>query len=94
MALCWTCSVYSCLSCSWESASVNLPGGRKALQKDLDRLDLWAEDNEVKFKKTMHQVLHFDHSYKARQLYKLGAKSLEDCVEETDLEVFSAQLNS
>jgi len=48
----------------------------------------------VKFKKTMHQVLHFDHSYKARQLYKLGAKSLEDCVEETDLEVFSAQLNS
>lgn len=64
--------------------SADLLEGRKALQRNLDRLDGQVPSNYITSNKAKHQVLHLGHN-NPMQRYKLGEKWLESCCAEKDL---------
>ncbi|RMB92383.1 hypothetical protein DUI87_31258 [Hirundo rustica rustica] len=67
-------------------ACVDLLEGRRALQKDLEWLDRWAESNKMKFSESKCRVLHFGRSNPLKR-YGLGKVWLDSTQEERDLGV-------
>ncbi|RMC20256.1 hypothetical protein DUI87_01102 [Hirundo rustica rustica] len=74
-------------------ACINLLEGRRALQRELEQLDEWAESNKMKFSKSKCQVLHFVHN-NPLQCCRLGAVWLDTGQAEKHLGVLVySQLN-
>ena len=68
------------------SGAVSTLEGRKAIQRDLDRLEKWDHENLMRFNKAKCKMLHFGER-NPRYSYKLGEEFLGSNPAGKDIEV-------
>ena len=62
------------------------PEGHAAIQRDLDRLEKWADRNLMQYNKGKYKVLHLGRN-NPRHQYMLGATQLESSLAEKGLRI-------